>query len=423
MSWPVIALSDFCRTGSGGTPSRRKNGEYYGGHIPWVKSGELLDDVLNATDEHITDAALRESSAKMVPAGAVLIAMYGATVGRTALLEIDATTNQAVCFVLPDPKLAVERYVWHALRASYDDLLAKRVGGAQPNISQQIIRHLKVPLPPLAEQRRIVEIVDQADALRKLRREADAKAARILPSLFLKMFGDPTTNPMGWPTMPVRALASQYSDGPFGSNLKSSHYVSDGVRVIRLQNIGVGKFLDEDKAFVSQEHFNTLVRHKCLPGDVLIGTLGEPNLRACIQPRNIEVALNKADCVQLRPDPEIATPEYVCWLLNMPSTLALAQDLVLGQTRARISMGRLGGLTVPKPPIELQRKFSSEARVSVDLVNTTRLAGKRVETLFANILARAFSGQLTATWRQAHMQELLIEMQKQARLLNLPAPN
>src|SRR5215475_12026903 len=96
-----------------------------------------------------------------------------------------------------------------------------------------------------------------------------------------------------------KALKAEERDN-FGSNLKTSHYRERGVRVIRLQNIGVGKFLDEDKAYISEEHFAALPRHHCFSGDVLIGTLGDPNLRACLQPKRIKRALNKADCILLR---------------------------------------------------------------------------------------------------------------------------
>ncbi len=245
-------------------------------------------------------------------------------------------------------------------------------------------RHFKflkeqvIPAFAPSEQHRIVEILDEADRLRRLRREADAKAARILPALFLKMFGDPATNPRGWHLGRVRDLAIKYSDGPFGSNLKSDHYVSDGVRVIRLQNIGIGQLIDTDKAFISLEHFNSISKHECLPGDVLIGTLGDPNLRACIQPDEIVLALNKADCVQLRVNPEKATREFACWLINMPGTLSLAQSLVLGQTRSRISMGRLGELLVPVPPLELQQDFSRKVQVvNSALAKTDSVCGGR----------------------------------------------
>jgi type I restriction enzyme S subunit len=84
MKYPSLPISSFCSTGSGGTPSRANVGDYYGGTIPWVKSGELREDVILDTEEKITDLAIKESSAKLVPKGALLIAMYGATIGRIA---------------------------------------------------------------------------------------------------------------------------------------------------------------------------------------------------------------------------------------------------------------------------------------------------------------------------------------------------
>ena len=100
-------------------------------------------------------------------------------------------------------------------------------------------------------------------------------------------------------------------------------------RVIRLQNIGVGAFLDTDKVFISEQHFATLKKHECLPGDVIAGTMGDPNLRACVQPGWLRIALNKADCVQIRPDMRVCNSDYVCALLNEPDTETMAHQLIL----------------------------------------------------------------------------------------------
>jgi type I restriction enzyme S subunit len=113
---PILAIGEFCETGSGGTPNRANN-LYYGGAIPWVKSGELREGIIGDTEEKLTERGLQESSAKLVPKGSILLAMYGATVGRMAFLGIDAATNQAVCNIRPDPTRADPRYVFHALQS------------------------------------------------------------------------------------------------------------------------------------------------------------------------------------------------------------------------------------------------------------------------------------------------------------------
>jgi len=213
----------------------------------------------------------------------------------------------------------------------------------------------------------------------------------MLPAAFLKLFGDPKQNPNGWPQKQLSSICSKFSDGPFGSNLKSSDYRSSGVRVVRLQNIGVGEFLDEDKAFVSKEHFAALQKHACIPGDVLIGTMGDPNLRACIQPAHIPIALNKADCIQARPDPKHLDALYLQGLLNIPSTLHLVPGMVHGQTRGRVSMGELAHLPLPVPSLSLQRKFAALVEQVEHLRAVQREALRQAEQLFASLLHRVFS--------------------------------
>jgi type I restriction enzyme S subunit len=253
------------------------------------------------------------------------------------------------------------------------------------------VAELPISLPELSEQERIAELLKQADRLRRIRRYAFELSDTFLAAAFLEVFGDPKKNPKNWPYEPLARLCDRFSDGPFGSNLKSAHYRSSGIRVIRLQNIGVGEFLDEDKSFISIEHFAELRKHECRPGDVLIGTLGDPNLRACIQRADIHIALNKADCVQARPNPHKVTAEFLCWLLNIPSTLLLTPGMVHGQTRERISMGQLAELPVPVPPVSFQKQFTKLVSRHEHLRATQRETLRQAEHQFQSLLRRAFA--------------------------------
>ncbi len=158
-SWTWAQLGDVCKTTSGGTPSR-KNAEYFTGDIPWVKSGELPDGLVTEVEERITKAAVANSSAKVFPAGTLLIALYGATVGRLGILKEAATTNQAVCAIFP-PEYLDTKYLFWYLRFVRSDLVAQAVGGAQPNISQGILRELPIPIAPLDQQKRIVAEIEK----------------------------------------------------------------------------------------------------------------------------------------------------------------------------------------------------------------------------------------------------------------------
>nr|WP_291983385.1 restriction endonuclease subunit S [Candidatus Accumulibacter sp. ACC005] len=157
--WARSALGEICRTASGGTPSRKRS-EYFGGSIPWVKSGELPDGVVSQVEEFITHEGLANSSARIFPAGTLLIALYGATVGKLGILAQAAATNQAVCAIFPPQGLDARFLFWYLLHRR-GDLVAQAVGGAQPNISQAILRGLEVPMPSVDDQHSIVAEIEK----------------------------------------------------------------------------------------------------------------------------------------------------------------------------------------------------------------------------------------------------------------------
>ena len=144
---------------AGGTPSR-SNKSYYGGNIPWLKTGDLNDGLITNIPESITEEAVANSSAKINPTGSVLIAMYGATIGKLGILTFPATTNQACCACV-EYFAITQYYLFYFLLSHRDKFIAKGGGGAQPNISKEIIVNTAIPLPPLAEQERIVTEIER----------------------------------------------------------------------------------------------------------------------------------------------------------------------------------------------------------------------------------------------------------------------
>jgi type I restriction enzyme, S subunit len=158
--WKWTTIGEVAKTTSGGTPLR-KHPEYYGGSIPWVKSGELGDSIVTSVEETITEEGLRNSSAKVFPKGTALVALYGATVGKTGILGLDAASNQAVCAIFPENGLFTAKYMTYWLRSQRDTLIGLSAGGAQPNISQGIIKAFPFPLAPLPVQERIVAEIEK----------------------------------------------------------------------------------------------------------------------------------------------------------------------------------------------------------------------------------------------------------------------
>lgn len=370
-SWPEVSLGEICVFKYG---KSLPEGERRGGNFPVFGS----NGIVGSHDEAVTEGP------------AVIIGRKG------SFGEIHFSPKP--CWPI-DTTYYVDRSATHAdlrwLTYRLSELGLNRLNRAAaiPGLNREDAYRKRLLLPPVVEQRVIAAMLDKADQLRAKRRAALAQLNTVAQAIFLDLFGDPATNPKRWPLKTIGDLATKFSDGPFGSNLKTSHYTETGVRVVRLQNIGVGEFMDEDKAYISEKHFAELSKHACAPGDVLIGTLGDPNLRACIQPQWLKVALNKADCVQLRPDERIANAFYICALLNQPATERMAQDLIAGQTRLRISMGRLRGLQVPTPTLVLQREFARCVTAVDKLKSTIRVSMTEMDALFASLQYRAFRGE------------------------------
>jgi type I restriction enzyme S subunit len=156
--WIEVELGEVCFTTSGGTPSRR-NAAFYQGSIPWVKSGELDKGIIYDTEEHISEEAVKKSSAKIFPEGTLLIALYGATIGKLAFLGVAASTNQAICGIYKSDAFE-SKYLFNFLLNRKQKLISQGTGGAQPNISQTILKKLEIPLAPLPIQRAIVSKIE-----------------------------------------------------------------------------------------------------------------------------------------------------------------------------------------------------------------------------------------------------------------------
>lgn len=169
-TWKWISLGNVGKWGAGATPSRKVK-DYYGGDIPWLKTGDLNDGMITDIPEYITELALKETSVKLNPVGSVLIAMYGATIGKLGILEVEATTNQACCACSTYEGI-YNKYLFYYLMSQRDRLRYMGSGGAQSNISKEKIVGYCFPLAPYAEQIRVVNAIEtifaELDKIEKL---------------------------------------------------------------------------------------------------------------------------------------------------------------------------------------------------------------------------------------------------------------
>lgn len=232
--WRMRSVEDVCqKVTSGGTPSRKVPEFYTAGVWPWVKTQELRDGWIDDTEERITNEAVVKSSAKVLPAHTVLMAMYGATVGQLGILREPMTCNQACSALIVDPDEADYRFVYYSLLASRNSIKGLAVGAAQQNLSGQAIKNMRLPFPPLNEQRRIAHILgtldDKIDLNRRMNETLEEMARALFKSWFVDF--DPVRaksegRDTGLPKRLTDLFPDRFVDSDFGKTPAGWDYVS-----------------------------------------------------------------------------------------------------------------------------------------------------------------------------------------------------
>jgi len=469
--WLLTSLGEIADWGSGGTPSR-KTESFYGGTIPWVKTGDLGPKVLTQASEFITEQAVANSSAKFFPKGSVAIAMYGATIGKTSILGIDATTNQACGVGNPIKGVTFTEFLYYMLCNEKDNFIAKGKGGAQPNISQALIKEHEIALPPLAEQQQIAQKLDellaQVDTL-KTRLDAIPKilkrfrqsvlAAAVSGTLteewrdgmlladveefveevfasrkgklkFRKKEGwkkeiNFINLPKNWAWIPCYKLAEGSSSsicaGPFGTIFKAKDFREEGIPIIFLRHVKEAGFNQRKPNYMDPvvwEQFHQ--EYSVHGGELLITKLGDPPGESCIYPEDAGTAMVTPDVIKMNVDDRVADVRYLMHFFNSPISKKIIADLAFGATRLRIDIPMFKGFPIPLPPREEQREILNKIHtyfsIADQIEQRVKDAQARVNHLTQSILAKAFRGELTADWR-AQNPELISGENSAAALL------
>lgn len=320
----------------------------------------------------------------------------------------------------PDPKTLNLRFLAYYLRSpGFVSQASHHVAGAKmPRVVMDWFWAHEAPIPSLKEQSRIVELLDEADRLRRIRREADAKAARILPSLFLKMFGDPATNPMGWPIKPLGDLADQRPE--YGANASACPRKDDMPRYVRITDIREnGTLSDKERVSLDSTDWRRYLLHD---GDVLFARSGNTVGKTYIYRPDDGLCAFAGYLIRFQFRSGAIDPWFVFGVTQTAYYRGWVESHKRVAGQPNINGQEYSALLVPEPPQELQQKFGSLAREVERVLVEADIAAQRLEVTFSNFLSLAFSGRLTAQWREDHMQELIAEMTQQASAFNLPMP-
>lgn len=402
--WKIISLKEIAKTCSGGTPSRARK-EYYGGKIPWVKSGELNDAIIYSSEERITEDGLRHSSAKLLPKGTLLVAMYGATVGKTGILGIEAATNQAICAISASREELDLNYLQQQIIHKRDDLISAAAGGAQPNISQGIIRSIRFPLPPIREQRRIADILSTVDQCNQKVSEIVAKSELLRTGIMRGLLTNGLEHkefqhtefgriPKEWKLV---RLSELISFGPQNGVYKEAKYYGEGVLIIRIENFGFGTLRKElalKRIRLTNEELST---YSIKAGDIILNRVnsiefvGKSILISTVR----EPMVFESNMMRFSIRKNEANPEFIVRYLNSDLALRYIRSKAKRAVhQASINQQDVRSIPIYLPPIDEQRRIASDIAIAERKLELERDEKTKLERLKRGLMPLLLTGRI-----------------------------
>ncbi len=385
---PVLPLGDVCTFLNGGTPSRSVD-SYWNGTIPWITGADIDGPEVVRCRSHVTKEGLRASATNLVPAGTLLL-VTRTSVGKIAAAGVDMCFSQDITAVIPDESRVDKGYLRQFLASRAEVLKSAARGATIKGVTRQDVADLRIPLPPLGEQRRIAGILVAADGLRAKRRESIALLDTLTQSIFLDMFGDPGRNPRGWP---VSSIGDLLERAQYGTSAKAG--TIGELPVLRMGNITSNGYIDfSDLKYLDlteRERDKYLVR----PGDVLFNRTNSPDLvgKSAIF-RSREEYAYAGYLIRLRTLPG-NNPEYLAAFLNSAYAKTVLRSMcksIIGM--ANINAREIQAMRIPVPPGALQDDFADLIQSVEDAKVPQGRSLTELGQLFAALQSRAFRGEL-----------------------------
>jgi type I restriction enzyme S subunit len=391
--WEVKTLADVAEWTSGGTPSSADS-TLYGGEIPWIVIGDLTESVVNETEKTINKKGLESSSAKLLPAGTVMVAMYGASIGRTGVMGKEMATNQALACGIPNGRLILGEYLLYFLQSQKQEFILAGKGGAQPNISQGVVKAWKIPLPPLAEQHQIVRLLDEH--LPRLDvASADVKQAKIKAAQFRKVYIDDSLKK----SEGVKTKLGDILKFTSGFAYKSSVWQDTGIPVVKIMNVKHREVNLQGCSFISPKIAENSKSFAVKKGDLLfnmtgatLGAFGFYNLEQ-------EARMNQRVGKFVPLNSSELNLNYLAYFLEAASTQQMIQQLAKGAAQPNISPTDILSLEINLPDFAVQNAIVEELEAGLSkvtqvdqLCNITKVKSKAFRR---SLLQAAFTGQLT----------------------------
>ena len=380
MSWRIVPLGDVVDIKGGGTPDKTVDA-YWNGPIPWASVKDFKSTELSATGDTITQSGLDHSASTLVPAGTIIVTTRMA-VGKAAIATVDLAINQDLKALFPRAGVDT-RYLLHVLLSSAEKLVRFATGATVQGITLDVLRSLKIPLPPFPEQRRIAAILDQADALRRLRRDSLVRVTDLRRSIF-----HTHQISLNIPHQPLSMFCDKITDGTH----QAPRWAESGVPFIFVSNVRNQTVSLHTEKFVSEDTYQDLTRHTSIDaGDVLYTCVGSYG-HAALAPS--ETFLFQRHIAHLKPGGDRMLPEYLVELLESPGVRRQADLYATGIAQKTVTLATLKAMQVQVPSLDQQQQVVDKLRQVKDMESQQGRMLEGANALFTSLQHRAFRGDL-----------------------------
>jgi type I restriction enzyme S subunit len=315
-----------------------------------------------------------------------------------ANLEFPATLGGFITAARAKREKILPRYLYYWMsfpvtQARFRSLARQTTNIA--NLPMSLVGSLEIPLPPLAEQERIVCLLDEADILRKLRTQASVRMEEFVPALFYEMFGDPITNEKGWTTVSfVEVTEGKYGikAGPFGSSIKKETYKPSGYKVYGQEQVIADDFTIGDY-YIDEDKFQELRACEVKSGDVLISLVGTFG-KISVVPQGIQPGIINPRLLKITPNQALVIPLFLKVLLENNSIQNQLEHYASGGTMGVLNAGILKKLSFALPPLTLQQEFAERLQAAREIQSRQVQSAERIKAFYQSMLSRAFAGEL-----------------------------
>ena len=354
-------LGEICDFVSGGTPSKTKNEYWKNGNIPWIKISDFKEKYIKCSDEKITKNGLENSSAKLLKKGTILYTIF-ASVGKVAILDIEATTNQAIVGVnLKENNLVDKDFLYYFLCSIENNIKRQARGVAQNNINISILKNVCIPILPISSQKNIVKILMRLEDILENFKQKKILINFLNKSLFATMFGDIKTNDKNWEIKKFHEIISILTDYHANGSYK---ILKDNVELldfkeyalmIRTTDLENNNFIKGVK-YINEKAYNFLKKTKIFGGELIINKIGSAGNVYLMPYLNIPVSLGMNQfMIRLKKD---YSNIFYYKLLTTEYYTNVIKSNVQGAVTKTITKEAIKNIDIIIPPIELQNKFA-----------------------------------------------------------------